>query len=318
MANMRDSYVNCTITTDSTWRDLDLSSYFVEDNVVAVMIVYDNTNSTAWGFRKNGSTDADLYGTDGGRTVPMIVPVDSNGILEYNVAAGEIHFWGELTAAEYYGFTNKTSYGVASAGTWESEDLSSDIQGTDVPALAIFEILDGSSRDRGGRPEGSTQTGTFDSLRHAWIITPINTSNDQVELYKGGSSGTDFALSGYFKEASHATYQADQNSVTTTLTATSTWENHFSGFTEDNVIIGCLFTQNSDRTNSTRQASGFCDINPNAYDGHKSWCFWFSKASADGDIELYGQDTGWTWAQYAEIGLAPANLPTGGIIGMPV
>ena len=132
-----------TLTISGTgWTDVNLSSYLPANATGAIIHFYHSATRTV-GVRDNGSTDSATgaeYQAAAQKT--FIVGVDASQIFEFYINTNSsitVRLYGWFTNTDSYFFVNRPAYS-GTATTWTDINISSNVQGTDVPVLAHFYV----------------------------------------------------------------------------------------------------------------------------------------------------------------------------------
>ncbi len=210
------------VSTANSWQDADLGDYLPSDATGAILHVRntDSVDPTAFGWRKNGSTDARQEGVFDFSHLWYAVPVDTNQIVELYI--------GDLTELDVYlvgyfkdeahFFTNAPDKSTATRG-WTDVDISGDTVGGDVAIAAIAEINNVSTTfyGAGARNDGETRNDTASCPYKCSAIVGVTS-----EIYEQYISNAfvDHYLTGYFTKG--GTFYATAQDYS--LGSTGSWQ----------------------------------------------------------------------------------------------
>jgi hypothetical protein len=188
--------VNTNAATDilsgmalGAWTAVDLS-VACPGAIAVILDVIELNGPLAFGFRKNGSTDARIATTYGLNCFTAIVGCDAGQIIEaYHQAATCQAFVRGYITADFTFNTNATDRSIAALGVY------TDIQEPIGAGMVIMEVVSAGSFDFDLKGKGRINGQQKDAQLHCWAIVPTS----DAWLIQGyiENAGTDFYEIGY-------------------------------------------------------------------------------------------------------------------------
>ena len=230
--------VEVTPTADSTWRDVNVSSYITPGATgVNLRLEMDDGQGGWLVVRKNGSTDSrTIYGMIGiGVRGDVVIGVDVNGIFEAYVSSSSCHIYliGQ-TDSKFVLLTNAINKTPTTNGSYVDVDISSDT-GTDTAIFAIIECYLDNYLRLSIRANGSTDDRYQWSQYHFTYQLCVGVDGSELfEIKK--QSGVSIYLQGYIKDTETG-YTINTNAVDKSLSSTDSYIDIDCG---DSITFACF------------------------------------------------------------------------------
>ncbi len=183
-----------------TWvsRDLSGSPFNVPANAAGVIIEVVNTaGSTAYGARKNGSTDDRAAATtddlnSNGHTW-IAVGVDSSRLIELNQEAAGIDWYlrAYFDGNDETFDLNATQY-TPTTGNWNNVDIATQTGG-ETAIAAVIEAETSALEIANARNNGSTDNRPADMDNHSWFLVGVDGS-EIFDFYRASTNTSVFVL----------------------------------------------------------------------------------------------------------------------------
>lgn len=209
--------VDCSISADATWTDVDLDDYVsgLGSDVTGVLLRCEADGFLQVGWRKNGSTD-DRHGDSASALIYFAVGVDENHVFElYTETYASFTFWivGYTTTGVTF-LTNGVNKTPGSGGIWQDRDCTAETSANAVGLILEYYTTRTTSTGFGIRKNGSTDARNQDAYQRSGGIIGC----DDSQIFEGyvDSSTNKIYLIGYIEDG--VTFNTNATDVTPSST----------------------------------------------------------------------------------------------------